>query len=142
MSKNAKETQEYQRQWRFDNQGRIQEYNKKYRKEHPEKHRAAVSAYHSRLKENKDRMIDWLVEKYGGKPCMDCGVAFHWCAMDFDHRPGEVKELKIGALGWTRASDKNIERMELELAKCDLVCSNCHRVRTWVTRKPNAEPQG
>jgi hypothetical protein len=56
---------------------------------------------------------------------MDCGGTFPPECMDFDHREGETKELTIGShLRWAWA------RIEAEIAKCDLVCANCHRTRT------------
>ena len=60
------------------------------------------------------------------KPCLDCGGYFHPEAMDFDHREGEEKSFCISYTG------KRIGKGRLlsELAKCDLVCANCHRVRT------------
>lgn len=63
-----------------------------------------------------------------GRPCMDCGGIFHPVAMDFDHRPGETKSFGVSQVGrkWSKVLS--------EVAKCDLVCSNCHRIRTWVTR--------
>ena len=82
------------------------------------------------MKKTKSRIRDYLIEKYEGIPCMDCGGVFAWCAMDFDHRPATIKELKIGALGCQKATTKRIAQIEKEITKCDLVCSNCHRVRT------------
>lgn len=58
---------------------------------------------------------------------MDCGGVFPVCAMDLDHRPGEDKAITPSAMvarGW---SD---ERVQAEIAKCDVVCANCHRIRT------------
>jgi hypothetical protein len=58
-------------------------------------------------------------------PCDDCGQFFPAVCMDFDHRPGTVKEISIGRmvlLAWSR--------IESEMEKCDLVCANCHRIRT------------
>lgn len=86
--------------------------------------------YNKKLQEDKSRIRDWLIEKYKNTPCMDCGNVFDWCAMDFDHRPGETKELKIGSIGFRKASTQLKERVELEITKCDLVCACCHRVRT------------
>ena len=57
-------------------------------------------------------------------PCQDCGNVFPPCAMDFDHRPGEVKVLEISKC-------KTRTQVDLEVPKCDLVCANCHRIRTW-----------
>ena len=58
--------------------------------------------------------------------CVDCGYAAYAEALDFDHRPGEIKLFTIGSqrLAW--------HRIEAEMAKCDVVCANCHRHRTKV----------
>ncbi len=98
--------------------------------EQKQKLRSKNSLYNDKLKKDKARIRDWLIEKYKGVPCMDCGVAFEWCAMDFDHRPGEKKEFKIGANGCRKATPKVKAIVEKEISKCDLVCACCHRVRT------------
>jgi len=90
---------------------------------------------HKRWKDNRERMQDWIEDKYSGIPCMDCNIVFKWVAMDFDHRPEEIKSFCIGNHGSYKASPKAIAKVEKEIAKCDLVCSNCHRIRTWITRK-------
>ena len=64
------------------------------------------------------------------KPCSDCGVAYRYYVMDFDHRPGELKIKHIAHL-----STYSEELILREVAKCDLVCSNCHRERTHGRRK-------
>lgn len=60
-------------------------------------------------------------------PCMDCGGVFPQECMDFDHRPGETK---VKAVGTMVAHGHNKEKVYAEIAKCDLVCANCHRTRT------------
>lgn len=83
--------------------------------------------YCSRAKRNKE-----LWEKlraFKQRPCADCGNTFPEVCMDFDHRDPSKKLEAISrmvhrAVSW--------ERLEAELAKCDLVCSNCHRIRTWI----------
>lgn len=60
-------------------------------------------------------------------PCSDCGGTFHPEAMDFDHRPGEKKLANLAVL-LNRAVI--IEVIQAEIERCDLVCANCHRVRT------------
>lgn len=61
-------------------------------------------------------------------PCEDCGGMFHPCAMDFDHVKGEklyaVSELVLRA--WS------FEKIQEEIDKCELVCANCHRLRTYL----------
>jgi len=60
------------------------------------------------------------------KPCADCGVKFAPCAMDFDHTRSE-KKFTIGSGG-----TMSLKKLKEEIAKCDVVCANCHRVRTVV----------
>ena len=57
-------------------------------------------------------------------PCKDCNGRFPPCAMDFDHVRGK-KVRHIGAM-----VNASFLALVAELAKCDLVCSNCHRIRT------------
>ena len=63
--------------------------------------------------------------------CTDCKLSFHPVAMQWDHRPGEVKLMSVSALSDGRASK---ERILKEIEKCDLVCSNCHAIRTFNRR--------
>ena len=58
---------------------------------------------------------------------MDCGVKYPPYVMDFDHRPGEKKSYHIGVMVNRRFTKKRIQE---EIDKCDVVCANCHRVRT------------
>lgn len=69
---------------------------------------------------------EWMNE-IKSKPCNDCGNCFEICCMDFDHRYGTVKEYNVGAMF---AHHYSRELIEIEIEKCDLVCSNCHRIRT------------
>lgn len=58
-------------------------------------------------------------------PCFDCGGFFKACQMDFDHISG-VKEASIADL----LKQNRFDEIASEIAKCQLVCANCHRVRT------------
>jgi hypothetical protein len=56
---------------------------------------------------------------------MDCGGRFPACAMDFDHRDPTTKVAKV-------MNHRNrVAPVLREIAKCDLVCANCHRIRTF-----------
>lgn len=57
------------------------------------------------------------------RPCADCGGSFPPECMDFDHVRGR-KEFEIGK------SNFPVERLAAEIAKCEVVCANCHRIRT------------
>lgn len=69
-------------------------------------------------------------------PCADCGNRFHPCVMDFDHREGETKLFGIGRDYYKHPK----EQVLAEIKKCDLVCANCHRMRTFNRRNTN-EPK-
>jgi hypothetical protein len=64
-----------------------------------------------------------------GRPCLDCGGEFPTHVMEFDHVPG--RGAKLFALSHARQIGPTLEAVEAEIAKCDLVCANCHRDRTY-----------
>lgn len=74
----------------------------------------------------RKRLSLLVVSLKEGKSCMDCGVAYPPWVMDFDHRPGTKKVINVSQI-CKRGSERQIYE---EIAKCDLVCSNCHRQRT------------
>lgn len=56
---------------------------------------------------------------------MDCGNEYPYYVMDFDHVRGTKK------FGINGTSDSHgIKAILEEVEKCDIVCSNCHRIRT------------
>lgn len=59
-------------------------------------------------------------------PCMDCGFEpVHPCQMDYDHRDSSQKVNSIAHMTLVRE-----ETLLAEIEKCDLICANCHRLRT------------
>lgn len=57
-------------------------------------------------------------------PCSDCGGRFHPACMDFDHRPETTKVREVSQI-------HTLAAVQLEARKCDIVCANCHRLRTF-----------
>jgi|ERR1017187_1021005 hypothetical protein len=57
--------------------------------------------------------------------CVDCGYNAYAVALDFDHLPGFVKLFAISG-----SASRSWDLVLAEIAKCEVVCSNCHRVRT------------
>jgi len=68
----------------------------------------------------------WLASLKVDRPCTDCGRVFPPPVMQWDHRPGSEK---LGDLSNFRGHTR--EEVLSELAKCDLVCTNCHTIRTF-----------
>lgn len=61
-----------------------------------------------------------------GTPCADCGGVFDSVCMDFDH----LGDDKTASIGLMVSKGMSTRRIDEEIAKCELVCANCHRVRT------------
>jgi hypothetical protein len=69
-----------------------------------------------------------LVDELKSSPCHDCGKVFPPECMDFDHRDPAMKKIGIGFLRTMGVAQKQV--LLDEIAKCDLVCACCHRIRT------------
>lgn len=67
--------------------------------------------------------------------CADCHRTYPSYVMDLDHRPGTDKLFNCSST-WGRSA---VEMLD-EIDKCDLVCSNCHRVRTWERQAAEKRP--
>lgn len=79
------------------------------------------------------RRTDYLAAIKVRRGCADCGYRAHPVALDFDHRPGETKRMGVSqARKWSWTAIKT------EVEKCDVVCANCHRIRT--ARRRKVEP--
>jgi hypothetical protein len=61
-----------------------------------------------------------------GVPCADCGEVFPAYVMHWDHLPGFEKVDAISVMVGSRTRAAVLE----ELRKCELVCANCHVLRT------------
>jgi hypothetical protein len=86
------------------------------------KNKAKIAAHMAKKAAERRLLLNGLKNR----PCMDCGARFPPECMDFDHRDPETKHTEVGLmLTW------KWERVLAEIALCDLVCSNCHRIRTF-----------
>lgn len=83
------------------------------------------------------RLIEWM-RQAKSKPCADCGGRFHPAAMQFDHLPGILKRLDVATL--VRRGSIGLARAEI--AKCEIVCANCHAMRTFMRRERAREDAG
>src|SRR3989338_6418805 len=76
----------------------------------------------------RDGLISFVIA-LKQKPCMDCGVQYPPYVMDFDHRDKKTKVASINEMINLHSYSKN--KILKEIDKCDLVCANCHRIRTY-----------
>lgn len=83
--------------------------------------RADILAIHA----EKTRYLQQLKLERG---CADCGLKVPYPEVyDFDHRPGVEK---VGDVSRLKMSS-SMAALVAEIAKCDVVCANCHRIRTF-----------
>lgn len=73
----------------------------------------------------RDRLIQSKLDR---SQCLDCGLAVtlhNASVFDYDHRDPTQKFKNVSRLRYAP-----LEVFLAELSKCDLVCANCHRLRT------------
>lgn len=73
--------------------------------------------------QKRRNIIKELAVEYKGGKCEVCGYNKCVAAMDFHHQDSLQKDFGISAKGITRSWEKT----KIELDKCILLCSNCHR---------------
>lgn len=115
----AKETQR-----KYNASGKRKAVKTRYYENHRERLREVWRADQAR---RRDELGRWLDEIKLAAGCTDCGYADHPRALDFDH----IGTDKLGDVG--RMVHNRIARAVIlaEMAKCEVVCANCHRIRTW-----------
>lgn len=75
-------------------------------------------------KRNQDKRREYVYKLKEDTPCTDCNQNYPYYVMQFDHISG-VKVHHVSQMiqrGWQPLKD--------EIAKCEIVCSNCHAERT------------
>lgn len=96
----------------------------KYRQKNADKVR-------DRLRDNQRARI---VKFKAGRPCKVCGET-HPAALDFHHRNPDEKRFSVSRAIVQR--DIPDEEIWAEIAKCDVLCRNCHAKLHW-----DAAPDG
>ena len=97
--------------------------NKRYYSENKEKHRANVARRNSEIRKSNTSFVREIKES---TPCADCNIKYPYYVMDFDHL--RDKERNVSRMSHDSGS---LDRIKAEIAKCELVCANCHRIRTY-----------
>ena len=105
----------------------LADYALNYLKNNPEKKKLRkLYQLNSRKKYNN------YLKEIKNKPCLDCKKKYPYYVMDFDHlNPKE----KIGNIRVLANKMIPMAKLEKEISKCELVCANCHRIRTFRRQK-------
>ena len=87
----------------------------------PNSKEAVIAKYMSQAA--LDARREWL-QSLKDKPCKRCGIKYHRCAMDWHHVDPSTKLFKIASKYFRIGKQRILE----EVSKCELYCSNCHRI--------------
>lgn len=99
--------------------GRRREYSRNWAKAHPDEVRQMKQDQYDRRKA--------IIIAAKDKPCTDCGIKYPHYVMDLDH----VRGTKVMAVSSFLGRRLGETKLLAEIAKCEVVCSNCHRERTY-----------
>jgi hypothetical protein len=102
-----------------------------YHKEHYQKNK---EAYFASARRRKKRLLA-VLQAAKDKPCADCGIKNILYVMDFDH--GDVRGIRGAMNRFIRS--RSLQTALEEIAKCEVVCSNCHRERTFQRKQSRAK---
>lgn len=102
--------------WRLRNPDKYCNYQKKFR----ERNKSLTAKYNRKYYLQRREELNRLK----CRPCQDCGIQYNPWVMQFDHRDPAQKKY---ALSQVNISYKHFKT---EIAKCDIVCANCHFERT------------
>lgn len=111
--------------WRQQQPGESRkEYMKRYQREY---HRQQYYPEHRRERirtttERRDELREWLADYKQGLRCQVCGESRPHL-LQFHHRDRSQKEFSISKIVHDGVS---LEKLQREIAKCDVLCANCH----------------
>lgn len=102
--------------------------NNAYHRAYYRTHKVERNAMFARVNRERRQKRYAEIQKLKAGPCTDCGGSFPYFVMDFDHRDPATKFLDVSLMvkrmfAW--------DKVLAEVAKCDLVCVRCHRLRTY-----------
>lgn len=105
-------------------QGNQQKYcsNACKQKSHWHSKKEQPNTYHSQTIRALKRKLMFIEELGGG--CIKCGYSKNIAALEFHHRDANEKEFQLDI---RKLSNTSKDKLKVELAKCDLLCSNCHK---------------
>lgn len=96
---------------------------KKYQADYYQRNK---EAYAVAAKARRKARNDYVIKLKSENPCVDCGKFYHYCQMQYDHI-GTDKVTEVSKL----VKNGTIDKIQAEIDKCELVCANCHALRSW-----------
>jgi hypothetical protein len=99
-----------------------------YRQQHYRAHKEKYIAKAKRSAAARRELVRETIQKAKqGKTCADCGAAYPPWVLQFDHLDDSEKQAAVANMAGHGLS---VTRVVREIAKCEIVCANCHADRT------------
>lgn len=70
----------------------------------------------------------YVIKAKEGVPCAECGIEYPHYKLTFDH----VRGKKRGNVADMVSAGVSLRTIRMEIAKCEIVCANCHAGRNLV----------
>ncbi len=114
--------------WRRKLRGQRDNYCRPCRAAYKQQHYAAnrqryIDRAQARKRTVLKQRVRYLMEFFASHPCVDCGETDPM-VLEFDHRGAKAFDIARGI------RDRPWQAVLDEMAKCNVVCANCHRRRT------------
>jgi hypothetical protein len=71
---------------------------------------------------HKKKLREWLRKYKTGLRCKQCGED-HIACLEFHHRDPSLKHKKVSQMP---SEGYSVDSIMAEIAKCDVLCANCH----------------
>lgn len=110
---------DYQRKWAAQNREKVKEYRRQ--------------GYEDRGRKKWRRRLYWIYKYKTSKGCVSCGYNQDGVALDFDHLKEDEKLFSVG----TRIPSMDLKKLFTEIRKCQILCANCHRIKTYRRLRDN-----
>ena len=81
--------------------------------------------YKRTIKDTYSRNIKFIHKEKLKRGCACCGYSASAYALDFDHIDPGTKAYDVAKMATRR-----LDKIQEEIAKCQVLCANCHRVKT------------
>ena len=108
----------------YKDKNKAKEYQRENNRRWYQEHKEVVV---ERKKQQQLEIRDWFRRYKSSLCCVDCGIS-HPAVLQFHHRDRTEKSFTISNV-ISRAT--SINQITREIAKCDVVCVNCHAKRHW-----------
>lgn len=107
-------------EYRENNKDKVEAATAKWVKKHPEEVKNINNKSKKKVRDDARKFTDKLKDV----PCLDCKNCFPSVCMHFDHL--RDKEFNISQ----KIGKVSMEKLQAEIDKCEVVCANCHAIRT------------